>query len=120
MIEIVHRPANNPVTIRASGKLSIKDCDEALPELEQAIALSEDSLNAVLIVDRLKRRDLGALWKDLKFDRRHYHDFNRIAIVGNSEVKKWGPEFSSLATSAAVEYFTVDQLVDDRAWVTAS
>lgn len=120
MIEIGHSPAENLVTIRASGKLTKQDYDQALPELEQAIRASGGALNAVIVVDRLKGWELEALWKDLQFDMRHYGDFERIAVVGNLPLQDWSAAAASAVTNAEVETFTVDQLDRAREWAIAA
>ena len=116
MIEIAHTPAEKLVTIRASGTLSAEDYDRALPQLEQAIAESNEALNAVVILDALEGMDAGALWKDLRFDVKHYGDFRRIAVVGRTNVEEIAASASGLVTGADVSFFLVDALDEARDW----
>lgn len=119
MIEIGHLPANKLVTINVSGKLTTRDYDKAIPELEQAIAAAQGALNAVIVLDDLRGWDIGALWKDLAFDVRHYDDFRRIAIVGQTDAEKAGASISSALTGAEVEFFVFDEIDDAREWAIA-
>ena len=68
MIEIHHSREERFVTIRASGELTARDYEKAIPELEEAIRKAEGALNAVLDITALRLVELGAVWKDLKFD----------------------------------------------------
>ena len=119
MIEIARTPAQNLVTMRVSGKLSAKDYNKAIPELEQAIQSSGGELNAVITLDDLRGWDIEALWKDLKFDVRHYDDFRRIGVVGQSPFERAGTEASTLLTAAEIKFFPFDQSDEAHEWATA-
>ena len=119
MIEIGHSPAKKLITIRVSGRLSDSDYNAAIPEIEEAIDQVGGKLNAVVELDDLRGWDLSALWKDIKFDVRHYDDFRRIAVVGQSDAEKIGAKASGAFTSAEVEFFQHDAVDDAEAWATA-
>lgn len=118
MIEIGHKPAQNLVEIRVSGELTADDYDKAIPELEQAIEQADGALNAVVALDDLRGWDMSALWKDLKFDVKHYDDFRRIAIIGQTDAEKIGAKASSVFTSAVVEFFQLEENDEAQAWAT--
>lgn len=116
MIEIFHTPEQDLITIRASGNLTEADYEMAIPEIEEAIRKADGSLNTVVDVIGLKGMDLGALWKDLKFDVRHMGDFRRIAIVGETRGQEIGAKASTLLTNAEVRYFDADTADAARQW----
>lgn len=116
MIEILHSPDHRLVTIRASGRLTSMDYDAAMPELEEAIRKAGGALNAVIDVQGMKGIELGALWKDLKFDVEHMNDFRRIAIVGSGTVTKIGTRASGFLTSATVAFFDAEKAEEARQW----
>lgn len=120
MIEIQHAPTENLVTIRASGQLTTTDYDRTIPELEEAIRKADGSLNAVIHVEALKGAELGALWKDLKFDVEHLNDFRRIAVVGEGKLQEVGTRASGLLTGAKVEFFEPDASDEARRWAAAA
>lgn len=120
MIEIEHSTEEKLVTIRAIGQLSAKDYDQAIPELEEAIRKSGGNLNAVIALEGLEGMDVGALWKDLKFDVEHYDDFRRLAIVGASGLSKAGAQAGRLLTSAEVEFFETGDIEHARHWAAAA
>jgi len=118
MIEIGYLPAQKLAHVRVRGKLSADDYDAAIPEFEQAIKKADGVLNAVVEIDDLRGWDIGALWKELKFDVKHYDDFRRIAIVGQTDAEGVGESASSVFTSADVEFFQLEEIDDAQAWAT--
>ena len=78
MIEIGHTPAKRLVTIRVSGKLTSKEYDTAVPEIEQAIQQSGGRLNAVVggtSGEKLSAKAAGALTSaEVEFFRRDQVD----------------------------------------------
>lgn len=116
MIEVMHTPEQDLVTIRASGKLSETDYNAAIPEIEEAIRKADGALNSVIDVVGLKGIELAALWKDLKFDVQHYTDFRRIAVVGNSRGQELLAKASILLTKAEVRFFDIDAAEQARSW----
>ena len=119
MIEIGRKPALNLVTIRVRGELEGDDYDKMIPEVETAIEESGGALRAVVILDNVKNWDLRALWKDLKFDARHFNDFQRIAVLGDTKLEEWGTKASALVTGAKVRYFTIDEYDAAQEWAVA-
>jgi len=119
MIEIGHKPALNLVTIRVRGELDQDDREKMIPEVENAIEQSRGALRAVVVLDNLKDWDLRALWTDLKFDARHFNDFQRIAVLGDPKLDEWGTEASALVTAADVRYFTIDEYDKAQEWAAA-
>ncbi|MEQ9257629.1 MAG: STAS/SEC14 domain-containing protein [Roseovarius sp.] len=120
MLDIEHYPTEDLVKIRATGHLTDADYDKAIPELEEAIEKADGALNALVELDGLKGIAFGALWKDLKFDVRHFSDFRRIAVLGRSNAEEIGTKASSLFTSADVEFFDAEEEQDSRRWAVAA
>jgi len=116
MIEVMRTPEKDLVTIRASGTLTRADYALAVPEIEEAIRKADGALNSVIDVIGLKGIELGALWKDLKFDVQHFADFRRIAVVGKSRGQEIGARASTLLTSAELRFFDADSADDARQW----
>ena len=116
MIEIEYQPAQHLLTIRAAGTLTDEEYRKALREIEQAIETKKESLNAVVIADRLEEWDLPALWKELGFDVEHHDEFGRIAVVGSSRLLDESKDRAALVTSAEVKFFAVDDMDRARKW----
>lgn len=53
----------------------------------------------------------------MKFDAKHYHDIERLAIVGES---RWQESMSRVCkpfTSAEIRYFPRDRVDEAQAWI---
>jgi len=87
MIPIEHGKEHQFVTIRASGTLTSNDYDAALPELKHAMELAEGPLRVLIRLEDFSGWEIGAAWKDLKFDIRHGSDLGRIAVLGKRRLK---------------------------------
>jgi hypothetical protein len=61
----------------------------------------------------------GALWEDLKFDLHHWHDIERLAMVGETKWQKGMAVFCRPFTTAKIKYFDQEQLDEAREWVKA-
>ena len=53
---------------------------------------------------------VGALWEDIKFDAKHFCDFERIAMVGDKQWEKGMAVFCKPFTTAKIRYFPADQI----------
>lgn len=116
MIEIEHPNEDGIITIRASGKLTGNDYSAAVPELEQAVE-KMDRLRLLVRLEDFRGWDIEGFWKELQFDTGHLSEPGRIAVVGETELEKWGTELSAPFASAEIEYFPFEKLDEARHWV---
>ena len=62
--------------------------------------------------------DLGAFWRDMKFDVEHQDKFGRIAIVGDKTWQKWAAKLSDpFFSSAEIRFFDPAEIGVAEAWV---
>lgn len=113
MIVIEHEHDRNRIVVRASGTLTTQDYKHAVPELNHALELSEGPLRLMIRLENFQGWELDALWKELKFDVSHIGDFERVAVVGESDLEKWGTVLSAPFTSADMRFFPTEQ--EDKA-----
>ena len=60
---------------------------------------------------------MGAMREDVKFDYRHWHDIEKLAVVGES---KWEAGMAALCkpfTSANIKYVDHEKLHDAQTWL---
>ncbi|SDU16152.1 STAS/SEC14 domain-containing protein [Stappia sp. ES.058] len=117
MIEIEHLTDEDIIVIRASGTLTAQDYDSAVPELEHALDLSKGSLRVLVRLEGFKGWEMGALWRELKFDLKHLNDFGRIAVVGERTLEKWGTTLSAPFTKADMRFFSTDKEAEAQEWL---
>lgn len=117
MIKIEHLRDQDIIVLRASGTLTAQDYDAAIPELENALELSEGPLRLLICLEDFQGWEIGALWRDLKFDLKHLHDFGRIAVTGETTLEEWGTTLSAPFTNAEMRFFPTDQESVAREWL---
>jgi hypothetical protein len=59
----------------------------------------------------------GAVWKDVKFDVKHFGDIERLAMVGKTSWQHGMAIFCKPFTTAKVHYFEYANLDEARAWI---
>lgn len=118
MIRIEHDP-DGFLVCRASGKLTEADYDAAIPELENAIGLATGPMRLMIVLEDFRGWEIGALWKDLRFDLRHRNDLGRVAIIGESKTEEWIGRLSKPFFDAEIRYFDAERLDEAREWLSA-
>lgn len=118
MIEILTSNHDNTVAINMSGELTAKDYGPVVNLLEDKIR-EHGKINLYCEIGELEEVEPGAIWKDLKFDARHFNDFDRVAMVGDKQWLEWGAKFAKPFTSAEVKYFDKSEKTEAMQWVVA-
>ena len=59
----------------------------------------------------------GAMWDDMNLTRRHYADFDRIAMVGDRWWERWLATICKPFTHAKVRYFDASKVADAWTWL---
>lgn len=117
MIEIEHSPDGDMIVVRASGTLTTKDYESAIPELEHAMELSNGPLRILMRLEDFRGWEIGALWRELEFDLKYRGDFGRIAVLGDSALEKWGTTLSAPFAKAEMRYFAIDRENEALEWL---
>ena len=119
MIEIEQSDRYGHITIKASGKLTAEDYESAMPVLEEAIAKAKE-LRLLVLLEDFQGWEIGALWRDLRFDLRHFNTPGRIAIVGESKLEERGIALSAPFAEAEMKYFYREDLEQAVHWLQPS
>lgn len=112
MIELLTQEHDNTLALRMSGEIRSADYDVIIPVLEEKIQ-KHGKINLYCEMEELDEVEPKAIWKDLKFDAKHFNDFRKVAMVGDKQWLEWGAKFARPFTSAEVKYF--DDSEKDRA-----
>jgi len=115
-ITIADTTEGNFIEAKITGKLTENDYEIILPELERRIE-EYGKLRLLIILEDFQGWTAGALWEDIKFDFKHFHDFERIALVGDRKWEKTATLFSKPFTGADLRYFAMEDLDEARSWV---
>ena len=120
MITIEHRPGTDLIVVRASGTLTQKDYDHAVPELENALALARGPLRVLVRLEDFRGWEIGALWRELSFGLEHRGDFGRIAVVGETRLEEWGAALAAPFAGAEMRFFPTERGDEAEAWLASA
>jgi hypothetical protein len=109
-------PADALFSVQVIGKVERRDYDVFALRLEEMVRMHGKLRVFVELVD-FEGWSAGGLWEDVKLAFKHYLDFERIAVVGESEWEKAITDLSTLFTAAVVRYFDVEDKESAEAWV---
>jgi hypothetical protein len=102
--------------LKVDGRLETDDYEKFVPLAEELIA-QHRKMGLLVRVSGLRGWSPAALWQDIRFDARHYNDITRIALVAESDSKRWLATLAKPFTGAKVEFFLESELEQARDWV---
>ena len=109
---------SNPryLTVRLSGKLVAEDYEHFVPAVEKIVE-ERGKVRLLLEMRDFHGWDLAATWEDTKFGLRHYHDIDRLAMVGEKAWQHGMAVFCKPFTKAVVRYFDVSEADEAKSWI---
>lgn len=117
MIEITHARHDNSLLIRVIGKVSARDIDLALPEIENALDLAEGPLKLMIRLEDFEGFEIGGLWQDKTFGMPPEGAFGRIAVIGDSTLEKLGTSLAAPFAGTEVRFFPQEREDAAREWL---
>ena len=114
MIEITHSRQDDSLLIRVIGKVSRRDIDLAVPEIENAVELAEEPLKLMIRLEDFEGFEIGGLWHDKTFGMLRVGAFGRIAVVGDSTLEKLGTSLAAPFAGTELRFFLQER--EDAAW----
>jgi hypothetical protein len=116
MITAMHTDSPKTLGFKMSGKLHDEDYRSFVPIVEAVLA-KEGKLRLLLQFEDFHGWDWHAAWDDFKFGRKHYSDFDRIAMVGERQWEKWLAQLGKPFTKATIRYFHASRIDDAWTWL---
>jgi hypothetical protein len=116
MIEIKTSENSNIIFTTASGKMEKQDYETLLPLAEAKIA-QHGKERWYFEMDHFNGWHFDTFWRDVKFDLKHAHHFEKVAMVGDKKWQEWMSKSLKAFISADVRYFNTSekQLADQ--WI---
>ena len=105
--------------VHVSGKLVKDDYKHFLPAIERLID-QHGKVRVVMEMTDFHGWSAGALWEDIKFDLKHFSDFERVAMVGEKPWQKGMSQVCRPFTTAKIRYFDRSALAEARQWAEAA
>ncbi len=112
-----HNETQSFLEVTVTGKLHKEDYEAFVPRLENEINTG-GKLRLLFDMRDFHGWDAGALWEDLKFDLKHFSDFERIAMVGDKKWEEGMAAFCKPFTTGKVEYFDQTEHGKAVSWLT--
>ena len=116
MINIHHEHGTNILYTTAVGRLEQEDYDRMLPEARQLIN-DYGKIRWYFEMEDFSGWTTGSAWRDVKFDLQHAGDFEKVAVVGQSEWMDWATQFMKPFTSGEVRYFSLEEQAEAKEWI---
>ena len=113
-LEVVSTGKN--VHVKVTGKLTKAEYEMFAPLVDEQIK-EHGKIRILFEMHDFHGWTAGALWEDLKFDFKHWHDIERLAIVGESKWEAGMAAFCKPFTSAKIQYFDQSKLADASSWL---
>ena len=115
-VTLDHKTDEKILEVHLSGTIHRDDYERYAPEIERIIA-EHGKLRVLVIMEDFHGWDAAGLWQDIKFDTRHFRDFERIAFVGDKSWEKGMAKFCKPFTTAKIRYFGPDEVDEAHRWL---
>jgi len=92
------------VHVTVYGEFTLADYRE-FEELVNDKVKFEGPVDLIFDLSQMADFTLDVAWEDIKFARTHSHDFNRIAVITDSQWVTWSAWISQMFVDADVEVF---------------
>lgn len=115
-IELTQKLGGKVLEVAVSGKLAGSDYERFVPAFETLVQ-QHGKMRVLFEMSQFHGWDAKAAWDDFKFGVKHYHDIERLAVVGETKWQQWLAEFGKPFTAAQVRYFELTALAQARAWL---
>jgi hypothetical protein len=110
------------IYLKITDKLTTKDYDDFIPEVDQKIE-KYGKISMLVELKDFHGWSAGAAWEDAKFGIKHFHDIEKLAFVGDKAWEKGMAMFCKVFTAAEVRYFDANeenQLEAAKDWIKQS
>ena len=111
-----HPEDGNLLVVKVSGKLTKEDYEAFLPRVDQFIK-EHKKISILFDMHDFHGWEVGAAWEDTKFAFKHFHDIERLAVIGEKPWQKAMAVVCKPFTRAKVRYYTHDQSEQAHQWL---
>lgn len=118
-IQLTEMNGDRILDVAVSDKLTDADYQCFVSEFE-SLAKRHGKIRVLFEMSQFHRWEAKAAWDDLKFSVKHFHDIERLAMVGEKKWQAWMAEFSKPFTAAEVRYFDKAEAEQARRWLAES
>jgi len=116
IVDVEQSQEGRVVGVVIGERLHKEDYSEFVGTIEEAIA-RWGKIRVLFEFREFHGWDLKAFWEDLKFDYKHFADFERIAVAGDAGWEKWMTVLCKPITKATLKYFDLTEREKAWAWL---
>lgn len=118
MFMIIEGLPDDVVGVEAAGRVTKEDYRKTLvPEVRRKLA-ARDSLRLLFVAGKkFKGYETAAVWKDMTFGLRHWHDFSRIAVVTDSGWLRTAAHVFAPFFPGAIRVFPLNRIAAAKKWI---
>lgn len=113
MIETLQTDSPKIVAFKLHGRLHDDDYRAFMPTIDAAVT-TQGKVRLLAQFEDFHGWDLSAAWDDFKFGLKHYSDFERIAMIGDTRWEQFMAVMCKPFTRAKVRFFSPKET--DVAW----
>ncbi|MEO8350563.1 MAG: STAS/SEC14 domain-containing protein [Chthoniobacteraceae bacterium] len=117
-IQLIETNGGRVLEVIASDKLTESDYQKFVPEFER-LARLHGKMRVLYDMRDFHGWEAKGLWEDIKFDVKHFADFDRVALVGDAQWQSWMATACRPFLTGEVRHFESAQLTEARVWVEA-
>ena len=116
-LQRLHHKHTSVFGFAITGKLTAKDIEEFLPEMDKAVKDANKTLRLLVDVTKMQGANIKSEWEIFEFLKKHLKDIQLIAIVGAHSWTKVMSEIlaESIFVEAPTVYFKPDEI--EHAWM---
>ena len=114
--QITETAVGNVIEVEATGKLTKKAYEAFVPMTEEKIK-EYGKIRILFVMHDFHGWSAGAAWEDFKFDLKHFHHIERLALVGETKWEEGMSVFCRPFTTAKIKYFESAKIDEAREWV---
>ena len=117
-IELLPTVDSKTIALKMDGHLSVEDIDRVVAEIEPQLQETREKVRIFVEIDSFTGVSPLAFFKDLWFALRHWHQFEREAVVSDLKwVEQWTRFFGKFVPGIEVRHFPMAQRDDALSWV---
>jgi hypothetical protein len=116
MFEILDFTKNNLTAFKAEGKIEKSDYDK-LNALFEKNEREYDTQKLYAEISEIEKITAEALWEDFKAYFKHIRNFEKIAIVGDSELVKKMTTLTKPFVSSDIKFFNIREASEAQEWI---
>lgn len=117
MIEPLATGDSRVLAFRLSGTLTDDDYRVFVPAVEEELDKAAGPAKMLVILEDFHGWTPKAIWDDIVLTTHHFHDLQRIAVVGESRWERWMTIVCRPFTGAKIRYFDADEEQGAWEWV---